>query len=481
MNIRRHLTILLLLLLSLLLTVLWIGKEGFIPVFSLYATQMVAPSARPQRTGTADNTFITRSGSSLLLNGKPFRFSGVNIYWLGLEETENGVAYPSRFRVDDALATASFMGATVVRAHSLGISTGCALCLKPTADTFNPTAFQYIDYAIQEAKAHHLRLIIPLTDNWRFYLGGKHTFTEWRGLANENAFYSNRAVINDFKAYVSTLLNHVNTYTGIAYKDDPTILAWETGNELVAPFDWVREMATYIKGVDSHHLLMDGNAADAQYATTFSLNLKIPAVDLYTGHYYPPTISSFRAAVYQAQRASKVFIVGEYDWNTTDGNDLSSFLSAVLNSGASGDMYWSIFPHDDQYGFVPQNEHFTLHYPGDTPDMRQRVAMLRAHAFAMQGRPVPTTMQPGTPLITSVQNNKITWRGAYGADTYSIERSTTGTRGPWTVICDRCATDLTTPWQDATPSPGNAIYRVRGFSLYGVPGPYSASASKGSP
>lgn len=32
--------------------------------------------------------------------------------------------------------------------------------------------------------------------------------------------------------YIVNFVTHVNSYTGVAYKDDPTIIAWETGNEL---------------------------------------------------------------------------------------------------------------------------------------------------------------------------------------------------------------------------------------------------------
>src|SRR5690348_9666170 len=175
-------------------------------------------------------SFVERSGSVLMLDGKPFRFSGTNIYWLGLREvTGGGAAYPSHFMVDDALATAQIMGATVVRSHTLGTSVGCQLCIEPVRGKFNPAAFQAIDYAIQVARKHHLRLIIPLVDNWHYYLGGKHTFTDWHGIANESAFYYNAAVVSDFKQYINMLFNHVNSYTSVAYKDDPTILAWETG------------------------------------------------------------------------------------------------------------------------------------------------------------------------------------------------------------------------------------------------------------
>jgi hypothetical protein len=435
---------------------------------------VATPSAQHITAQSSEEGFVIRSGTSLMVNGHPFRFAGANVYWLGLEDKSDGsIAYPSYFGVDDALATASFMGATVVRAHTLGISVGCPLCVEPFRGEFNQIALHHIDYALQSARIHHIKVIIPLVDNWHYYHGGKYTFTNWRGIPDEQAFYKSPLVINDFEQYVHVILNHVNSYTGIAYKDDPTILAWETGNELSAPSSWVQTISTYMKGLDHHHLVMDGNYEQANAYSNFLSDVRINTVDLYSGHYYPPTNTALQRELQQAKSAQKVFIVGEYDWNTKQGDSLSTFLSTIEQSSVAGDLYWTLFPHDDSHGFISHNEHFTLHYPGDTPDMRKRVRLLRAHAYAMQGRAAPTTAPPGLPLITAVRSGLITWRGAFGADTYSIERSTQGLQGPWTEICQRCVTDSRASWKDTTQPPGIIMYRVRGYSVEGVPGPYS--------
>jgi len=64
-------------------------------------------------------SFVSRNGSSLVLEGSPFRFGGANIYWLGLDENgPSGVAYPSVFRQADALNATSQMGMRVSRACS---------------------------------------------------------------------------------------------------------------------------------------------------------------------------------------------------------------------------------------------------------------------------------------------------------------------------------------------------------------------------
>lgn len=419
----------------------------------------------------ANNSFVTRSNTQLMLNGQPFRFAGANIYWLGLQEDPK-VSFPSHFEVDDALDTAELMGATVVRSHTLGISTGCSLCLEPTLGHFNPNAFQHIDYAIQSAQLHHLKLIIPLTDNWHYYHGGKHNFTDWRNISDENQFYSNPQVISDFEQYITVLLNHINVYTGIAYKNDPTILAWEMGNELSAPVSWVQLIANYIKHLDPHHLIMDGNAVSNNASSVFSNDLQINSIDLYTGHYYPPDISSFETQLKQANQAGKVFIVGEFDWNTNNGDTLNNFLAAIQQSTAAGDLYWSLFPHSDSFGFVQHNEHYTLHYPGDTPDMRRRVCLLRAHAFAMQGQPLPSIQTPAIPLLETVirngTTNALVWQGTASAASYTIERSSSSPNGPWSIICNQCATDNDTPWIDTQVPVGPLWYRVIAYNLSGV-------------
>jgi mannan endo-1,4-beta-mannosidase len=451
--------------------------------FFLYNTSLASPNlpTREQRTLALrfsssvpdEGTFVTRSGSSLVLRGNTFRFSGPNIYWLGLLQTPNGITYPSQFEVDDAMATAAEMGATVVRSHTLGASVGCGLCIEPKLGTFNQQAFQHIDYAIQAARSHNIKLIIPLTDNWDYYSGGKATFTTWRNFSDEHQFYTNPQVIADFEQYINTILNHINRYSGIAYKDDPTIMAWETGNELWAPRSWVQTISQYIKSIDPHHLVMDGNDGDTKVPLRFQQDLNIQSIDIYTGHFYPPDVSLFTTQLNQALGAKKAYMIGEFDWNIDQGTALHLFLPAIEHSGAAGDLYWSLFPHDDQHGFVPEDEHFTLHYPGDTPDVRDRVQELVNHAYAMQGLSVPSQEQPGQPLITSIQGKAIAWRGAHGAYEYTVERSTQGAGGPWTVICNQCVTDNDPPWVDQSRPVGSVWYRVRGYNMSGVAGAYS--------
>jgi hypothetical protein len=117
----------------------------------------VPAGAAVQRSNVAGLTnaqymdaFVQRNGSRLSVAGRPFRFSGANVEFLGLENyginssktvPAGSERYPSRYEVDDALATAHEMGATVVRAQTLGDTVGCAVCIEPRLGQFNQAAF----------------------------------------------------------------------------------------------------------------------------------------------------------------------------------------------------------------------------------------------------------------------------------------------------------------------------------------------------
>src|SRR5258708_6585153 len=420
--------------------------------------------------------FVSRSGSSLLLNGQPFRFAGANMHWLALDDS---IDYPSQFRVNDALDAAKEMGLTVIRSHDLGISTGCPNCIEPSPGVFNETALEQVDYVIKAAGDRGLRLIIPLTDNWHYSAGGKHNFTDWRGISNENLFYYKPRVIRDFETYISVLLNRVNIYTGIPYKDAPTILEWETGKELQPPTSWTQIISTYIKSIDPKHLVIDGREGIDPNAASLT------NVDILSDHYYPKSIVQMNTDARAATKAGKAFIVGEFDWNDANGGDsLSNFLANVQdNPGVAGDAFWELWSHNDQYGYI-SGDQYTLHYPGDTAAMHSSVQLLRSYAYKMSNRPVPPDSLPGTPLLETVimngSTNTLIWRGTAAAASYTIERSTMGPDGPWAVICNQCATDNDTPWVDTQVPAGPLWYRVIAYSLSGIAGPPSASYQAGS-
>src|SRR5271154_4329864 len=179
--------------------------------------------------------FVQRAGTKLTLSGEPFRCSGPNIEWLGLEgygpHHPMGLRYPSRFEIDDAFATSAEMGARVVRAQTMGDTVGCAICVEPEEGKFNESAFQASDYALLAAHRRGMKVIISLVGDCAVCEGGGlGQYLRWEKKQNFQDFFTDPGVLAAFENHIDAVLNHVNPLTGLRYKDDPTILAWENCN-----------------------------------------------------------------------------------------------------------------------------------------------------------------------------------------------------------------------------------------------------------
>lgn len=418
-------------------------------------------------------SFVERGKDGLMLHGKSFSFSGANIYWLGLDENvpPGVVAYPTKFRQMDALATAAVMGATVVRAHTLGISVGHPLSFCPSLGVFNDGAFLAADRAVALASAFNIRLIVPLTDNYNYYHGGRFVFCDWFHKDNCDEFFSNETIISSFESYIKHVLHHKNAFTGVPNAQNPSIMAWETGNELrlssdqPPPVAWTSRISAFIKKHAPNQLVVDG---------TYGINKEVAnvaTIDLVSDHFYPPRISPIfvQADALLAQQMGKVFLAGEYQWNHNDDLDaLQTFLDA-LNSTRTSSCFWSLFEHRDEdpaWGFVVHNDCCTLHYPGPSGSyMRSAVKALLQHAMAMGGGNFSTAVLT-PPTITYSSNSTLTWLGAAGADFYVVLVANTPT-GPWIPLGGNTS-DFTLPFTNNGLRPG-LFTRVVPYSLSRVP------------
>ncbi|TDL25766.1 glycoside hydrolase [Rickenella mellea] len=353
------------------------------------------------------NAFVKRQGSKLTLLGQPFRMVGANIYWLGLDENViPDPAYPSKTRVLEAFATVKTMLGTTVRGHTLGISVGNPLSVEPSLGVFNNAAYEAIDFAILVARIYNVKLYIPLVDNYNWYHGGKYQFIQWHGIPFSGTgaditppdvgafFYNTTAIVNSFKQYVTQHLNHVNQFTGIPLKDDPTILGWESGNELSAmrfgdgpaPTAWTKEIAALVKSLAPNHLFGDGS--NGVFLGTDQFTNK--QVDIFGDHYYPQNLTTFTTHQAAVTAAGRNYLAGEVDWK--DG-DLVTFFHAIAKTGTAGDFYWSLFGHDDACcNYVEHNDGFSFYYlrPNATNLYVNQGKILINHAAEMNGLAAPT-------------------------------------------------------------------------------------------
>ncbi|KAI1356948.1 glycoside hydrolase superfamily [Xylaria sp. FL0043] len=376
---------------------------------------------------------VIRNGSTLLVDGKQWKAVGPNVYWLGLDENvvppagepydpATHASYPIKERITEVMAVVNALGGTMIRAHTLGVSTGNPLSIWPEKGVVNEEAFNAIDWAVYQAGLYGVRLLVPLVDNYDYYHGGKYNFLRWAGFDLTQAadstnpeiqqFYTNATIVATFKDYIKTLLTHRNQYSNLTYAEDPTIFAYETGNELLGPVwgdmncpaDWLRDIASYVKSLAPQKLLFDG---------TYGINkthLEIDEVDVFSDHFYPPDNQKLQADIDTVNGAGKVYFAGEYDWVGTSGGDsLQSFFQILENSPTvGGDAFWSLFGRNglDCSTFVNHSDGFTLQYgnPNNTDYTNSRIQLIRKHFIAMSqgksidaGEPLPLVPCPAPP------------------------------------------------------------------------------------
>jgi hypothetical protein len=261
---------------------------------------------------------------------------------------------------------------------------------------FNDAALASADYAVYRAGQLGIKLMVPLTDQWRFYHGGESVFTGWAGYANnpdttvtaannatqrtaEAHFYTDPAVISDFQTYVAHVLNHVNPYTGIAYKNDPAIMAWETGNEIwTANPTWTQNLASFIKHtVGARQLVADGTAASGMSVANAAVTAA--DVDIVGGHFYPVDVAWMKRDAATAAANDKAYVVGEFAW--TDSAATSALIAAVQSDpNVTGDLFWTLMPYLENGSPEPHDDGYALYSPAVDSGSAAIGNALTAHA-----------------------------------------------------------------------------------------------------
>ncbi len=435
------------------------------------------------------DNFVTRQDDKLMDGDKELRFISFNIPNLHYIEDNvpfeqtNSWRLPNEFEITDALTSIKQMAGQVTRTYTLSVKKQGEDSAIPRhilgPGKFNEDAFRALDKVLEVANKSGVRVIIPFVDNWVWW-GGIKEYADFRGKSKEQ-FWTDPQLIEDFKKTVDYLINRTNTYTGVKYKDDKAILAWETGNELVCPHSWTHEIAAYIKSFDSNHLVVDG------YHTKILRQDSIddPSIDIVVSHNY----SSGRSLINEVKQCRKIargkkpYIVGEFGFVKT--SEVEELLDTLINEGASGAMIWSLRFRSRNGGFYWHSEphgadlYKAYHWPGfasgDAYDERNLLALMRNKAFKIQGKDTPKLDTPAPPkLLPIVDVSAISWQGSAGADSYIVERSQKA-KGPWRLAGSDIS-DAATPYMplfnDTNVTIGKQYYyRVKAKNIAGISKP----------
>lgn len=346
-------------------------------------------------TGRADD-FVRASGTTFTFAEKPFFIAGINNHYL---------TYGTEAEVTQVLDDTVALGATVVRTFLqpvIGSLDGAVPTIwdwRSNADSsdmgakgtyllywdiassrmaFNdgPNGIQKVDFLVAEAKKRHLKLIIAFLDFWS-YTGGAQQMQAWYYGHDKNMFFfTDPRLKRDYRNWVTYVIHRMNPKTGLHYRDDPTIMAWELMNEPNAEPDqlrmaWVSEMSAYVKSQDRNHLVGSGHA---------NLNdLPIPTVDFGTWHGYPiflkmspqqfdnliPQFCAL-AAVYQ-----KPVLLEEFGYARSNPDQVESYTkwlnTLTKDRNCAGWLVWRLVSRQDSGKYpVDEYDQFDIRNDGST-------------------------------------------------------------------------------------------------------------------
>lgn len=376
----------------------------------------------------AQRGFAGVSGTHFTLNDQPFYFAGANNYYL---------IYKSEFMINSVLDMALAMGLKVIRTWAFldrGSLDGSVPDVDPpgakegvyfhywdparAAPAFNdgPDGLQRLDFVVHAAGQRGLKLILPLVNNWQEF-GGIDQYITWYRLNSHHEFYTHPDTRDAYKNWALHILNRRNTYSGVLYKDDPTILAWELANEprcqgsiqrLNSPgcspatlIGWVREMSAFLKQNDSKHLVTVGDegffwrSADSDWlrngsqGVDFDAFLRTASIDFGTLHLYPENWEKDAAwgtqwieeHIAACAEADKPLLVEEYGWQEQPARDavFKTWLNAVERRGGAADMVWMLAGLQDNGSPYPDYDQYTIYGLDDAP-------AITAHAVVMEGK-----------------------------------------------------------------------------------------------
>ncbi|GAA5938222.1 hypothetical protein JCM3775_002920 [Rhodotorula graminis] len=404
--------------------------------------------------------FVERRGSELFLNGAKFRFASLNAPEL-LDGDCNG-----EFEVRDtfaALAAEGAFGTAVTRTYTLRIKSkniGRGH-INGWSNEWNDWMWdggrlQEMDLVLAEAAKAGVKLIIPIINqdtgedsNW---VGSTADLTRYRyGLgSNDEArrvdWWTDHTMIESFKLIIDFLTNRVNSINGRRYGDDPTILAWETGNEMnhlgmrPAPASWTLVVAKHLKSRAPRTLVMDGSFArndDPERCYPKEV-LDSPDVDIISYHYYGDgDARRVKKDCEVARRHNKVFVAGEFGFFSKPST-YESFMKDLDSAGGAGSLVWSLRPHSARGGHKTHGEGdgiWSYHIPGwKDPahrefDAREApiVSSIRAASFKINGLRAPSQYPvppaPSRPWLVQTRNGAapaVAFQGAAWAHRYVV-------------------------------------------------------------
>ena len=240
-------------------------------------------------TSPEKDVFVSVKNTRLNLQGEDYVFVGANFWYGGYLGADGEVGDLDRLRRElDHLKTLGVNNLRVLGASEQSIlKASLSPGIQSESGPYREDILQGLDVLLDEMSQRDMKAVIYLNNFWE-WSGGMATYLHWETgeivdpsdpahpwpayAKFTSKFYGHKGANARFRAYIKAVVTRKNTVSGIAYKNDPTIMSWQLANEprpgfqddqgeatLPVFYDWIDKTAGYIKSLDPNHLVSSGN------------------------------------------------------------------------------------------------------------------------------------------------------------------------------------------------------------------------------
>jgi mannan endo-1,4-beta-mannosidase len=357
----------------------WLSVLVLLGTLASSACGLLSTDVETTDAATVPTGFVESDGTRLVLDGKPFFFTGMNIYNAAnnAQRDSRRCWYPmGSGDILDRSLTALGPGTEVIRAWFFQTQ---------ATDDHGQRDWSGMDHTLATAKAHGMRVIPVLVNQWGNCEGTPGTDSGYKN----DEWYRSR-----YRSEVTpgTLVPYRDWVTEVVtrYRNDPTILAWQLVNEAEAALAYggdcpptatetlvrfATDMANLVKSIDPNHLLSLGTIGSGQCGTRGAQYQTVHAVrgiDLCEYHDYDPTKAipgdqwnGMAVRLRQCRALGKPLITGEVGILNTDTREksfagrarlLNAKLQAQQRAGAAGVLVWAW--RDARHGGSASNDFY---------------------------------------------------------------------------------------------------------------------------
>ena len=302
--------------------------------------------------------FVKTNGMRFISGGSRFPVVGANMWaaaYLGAD-----APIGNRDRLKREFDRLSGIGVNNVRILGSSELSPLKNSVRPTfrdqTVNYNDILLRGLDTAIAELGRRNMTGVIYLTNFWE-WSGGMMTYLYWNNggrYINMNdpahpwpefadmssQFYQSAPAVGMYHDYVRAVVSRRNSITGLLYRDDPAIMAWQLANEprpggspengrehMPAYLGWIDATARLIKSIDPNHLVCTGSEGtqgciDDDHCVVNAHSS--PAIDYMTAHIWPQNWSW----------ADPKDLAGS--WPTTETNTRAYFARQAVDASRLG-------------------------------------------------------------------------------------------------------------------------------------------------